>query len=588
MEKITALEKFNRLMPSEIWRWRDALINEFVPVRGDLVAQYARDCRASGYKKANENLRAITDALSAPVIRYGKIRMKPATMDDEELKEAAAVAAEKAGDIVALSDDMQTMIEKVCDFVGLFDVDWPVTIRKSDTAEKIRDKQLAAVARAQCARWWRRQLRARNGRKVEHVLRTLGRVQKTKQPYVSNWALNRWQKSQHSAKQLLENMEAVNESGEVVSLADAAAASVSNPVNRRNELMVRLRGYEEIAQEMKLQGVFLTLTAPSKYHARHHYGPRNEKYNGSTPAAVQSYLSEVWAHIRARWAKHGIKAFGFRVVEPHHDGTPHWHMLLFFAGGDIEPAWEIFKQEATKADAHEVEEDGSPRVDREDIDPERSATGYIAKYISKNIDAHAVELDEEAGRTGSDGALRARAWASMWGVRQFQQIGAISVTVWRELRRRGDFAAGGIDGLGDVPLFEEIREAADSADWRRFVELMGGPQCKRKEQAIRPQQLPQRKANAYGEEVDRLRGVIMRGAARFIRTRLHEWEVRRKAAQDQAEIVPGDYAVLAPVEKLGVPVVALPSRSEMAHAEWRARKGRRSRATRSTVNNCNH
>lgn len=86
-----------------------------------------------------------------------------------------------------------------------------------------------------------------------------------------------------------------------------------------------------------------------------------------------------------RRLRNGIRVFGFRVVEPHHDETPHWHLLLFMRPEHIEPATAIFRKHAMREDGNEHGA-AENRFEMKPIEKEKgSATGYIAKYISKTL-----------------------------------------------------------------------------------------------------------------------------------------------------------------------------------------------------------
>ena len=304
--------------------------------------------------------------------------------------------------------------------------------------------------------------------------------------------------------------------------------------------------------------MFYTGTAPSRMHPRLAVsGQENPKYDGTTPKECAGYLSKLWARARAKLHRLGVYIYGFRVAEPHHDGTPHWHMLFFMLPYVAETVTETLRDYFSREDAHELnsEEAEGARFNAKVIDWARgSAAGYISKYIAKNIDGQrndmsAVGDDFEADEpTAADKtAPRVLAWASTWGIRQFQQIGGPGVTVWRELRRLRDMPQG--------DLFDTW-SAADTGNWQLFTERQGGATCRRD---ARPVQLwkveaeeyadfngeIQKPLTKYGEPVGaKVAGVYWNRPAMgqtHFKTKLHTWEIRKAAKAGQvAEHMPAE------------------------------------------------
>ena len=350
-----------------------------------------------------------------------------------------------------------------------------------------KTKDHAAIARMVDVLWWRRQLRKLHAKNVEGAAIQLGYVNRSRDIYVSNESLHRRIQQNKRNAEALENTTARNEAGQEFTLAELAAKGTANKAIRRAELMTRISGFERVARDMEHAGLFFTITCPSRMHKwRTAKGGRvieNPRYDGTTPRDAQAYLAKVWARIRASLKRKGIGLYGFRIAEPNHDGTPHWHFLVFHDRGASMVLRDSIKEHALR---DSPDENGAlaHRVDFKAIDWNRgSAAGYIAKYVAKNIDGYKVDKDL-FGNDALETSARVEAWAATWGIRQFQQVGGPPVGPWRELRRVKDMPANAPEHLQAAHravnklAVIEGRENASVA-WDKYTRAQGGVFCGR-------------------------------------------------------------------------------------------------------------
>jgi len=431
-----------------------------------MASSYARIAGEMGYVEANLNLLGLNERLQINDLNL--------SMPADELKAFAQQKAELCKNMALQSQHDSERAYLACSaLVSEYGI-------KPPSVKEHKGYLASCVNRMGCERWWKRKLSTLQKHAIESVARDLGLVHRKSSPYSSKHSqLDRTRQKQETLA-YLENTYLCNEEQEVYSLKELYDKSVSNPYIRRAELMTRIKGFEIVADQLGHTGQFYTITTPSRMHARLHDGRKNPNYDGSNPASVNRYLQKMWARIRAKFDRDGLHVYGFRVAEPNHDGTPHWHMLFFMDGNICDKVKNILRAYSLKVDGNEKGA-AKHRFKAEKIDKSKgTAAGYIAKYISKNIDGEHIEKDLD-GNNSKSTAAAIDTWASRWGIRQFQQIGGPSVTVWRELRRLSRQKAEVSD-----PLLNEATQHAAAADWAAYVMVMGGPQCRREGRPISP------------------------------------------------------------------------------------------------------
>ncbi|MGO2367339.1 MAG: replication endonuclease [Serratia sp. (in: enterobacteria)] len=399
-----------------------------------------------------------------------------------------------------------------------------------------------ALARLRCTNWWYRKLWRLRCEWREAQLRAVCLVHKHASVYISQDALVHKREQRRKAMEFFKAHELVNEDGVTLSMEDVITASNSNPKHRRNEMMACAKGLEQLAEMRGDCAVFYTITCPSKYHATLSSGMPNPKWNHTTPRETSDYLVNLFASIRKALHRQGLRWYGLRVAEPHHDGTVHWHLLCFMRKKDRKAITTIMRNFAIRTDRAELGpgmgKNIKPRFDVELITKSKgSPTSYIAKYVSKNIDGRGLKdtISKETGKSLKDTVENVTAWSSLHRVQQFRFFGIPSRQAYRELRLlAGQMSRKGVNGrktprINDKAV-DDVLSAADAGCFATYISKQGGVLIPRKYHVVRTAYTASETPNDYGDHGTQIYGVWSPrlGTSSRICTHVGDWKMVRK------------------------------------------------------------
>lgn len=463
METSAQEQAINELLPNRLIRYEQEqylsaiLRNHPDNIAAKLRQQWYDTAPQVGLAAANTAIRIYTERT-----KY----LLPPDANNEALRDWAQRRADQVKRETQGMKDTGARLEKAKEIAHAHDITPP--------ADGPHRTEQTRLARLLDPKWWRHQGRREHNRRIEKASRAIGLTCERHGLYVSNLSFNRWKARQRAQQAALTLATITNTTtGETLALTDVIARSVSNPEIRRAELMTRISGMEQVAKQAEQQSIFVTMTAPEDMHAvRKATGELLESADDS-PLKAHEYLKEQWAKIRATLNRDGHEIYGLRIAEPHHDGTPHWHLIMFGSSGALAAAREIMARFLIEEHHSASRKKHGLKIIK--IDPVKgTAAGYVAKYVAKAIDGHKLETatqttpegkQEELNNTPDEAAHRVRAWASIWGIRQFQFFGQPPVTIWRQLRR--------LEQIAEHAAAEALRQVADAGDWQQFVYAMG-------------------------------------------------------------------------------------------------------------------
>lgn len=337
----------------------------------------------------------------------------------------------------------------------------------------VRSNTEAAIhKRLACKRFWRRSLEKKvNEERLNYEARNLivgghpKNPEASVQNYCSNETLLREQIKRKDNEDKLSRYKVLNtETNTEINLLSIA---LSNEKNRTNELYFIVKSLENLAAEKNFKWMFITLTAPPQYHPNPVKGRRS--YDPSLGIkGSHEYIKRLWAQTRSVLNERGVKAspehyFGFRTVEPHRDGSIHWHLIIF-ANKDVqkkitEAILEKFPVKNAADIVYGKEGDGSA-----------SAATYLYKYIAKSVSRETSEYDtstelvkdkarEEKDLASLRNKERVQAALKSLEIRQYQIFGVNNLTtIFKKINRLN------LDAI--TPMHGSILEFIKTSIWR--------------------------------------------------------------------------------------------------------------------------
>lgn len=167
-----------------------------------------------------------------------------------------------------------------------------------------------------------------------------------------------------------------------IPLSKIIVSAYHNPNRYYGEVQNRINTLIEIASEKKLKPVFMTLTLPGQFHkyktTKKGKLIKNPKFNGTTIKESVKILTKMFARLRHDRSLKDLNKHDriyFRVNEPHKDGTPHSHILMFLPEHKISRVIKAFKR-LFNTRANDIQKI---------TDNIKNATAYIMKYINKTL-----------------------------------------------------------------------------------------------------------------------------------------------------------------------------------------------------------
>ncbi|MES9910747.1 MAG: replication endonuclease [Candidatus Thiodiazotropha sp.] len=371
--------------------------------------------------------------------------------------------------------------------------------------------------------WWRKQLIAEKYRKHEMLQYKKGLVgdkHEYSYEYASPLTVKRRNIQREKGQEYLHGTY-ITDGIRSFKLSDVARSEK----DKFFDLLNKIDGIDVLAKERGMVSFFITLTLEEEWHPNPKYKKKGHSWNGKSPKQAQDELAFRWKKIRESLKNSGLLAKeypNFRVVEPHKDGCPHWHVLVWIKKENLEKLkrpvkkwfpierkfknnkgeWETFYQ----ADIREIKK---KKGDKNSAKP----SSYVQKYLWKNIgNEDNLEIDKNNKIELENNTVeRVDAWRGVWRLRAYQ-IGGIPRNargVWSKLRKLKK------SPNDDFRKLWKIAKKGCFASFLKEMELMNINAVKNE------------KENKYGEVVNNYIGIQTKDSE--IITKTGEWKLTREA-----------------------------------------------------------